>query len=115
MGQERVLYDVASAAAAFGDSAVARATGLTRAAVAGLRSGVEVKTRRSLSKIETGLRALSDASDRMAQKAQADEERLRLAVAKHHGVRAAARALGLDPSNLAKRLKERSPPVLPSG
>jgi hypothetical protein len=106
--QQRVFCDVASAAAAFGDAAVARATGLTRAAVAGLRNGAVIKTRTSLSKIETGLRALRDAADQAGQVEEVEIESLRFAVAEHKGVRAAARALGIDPSNLAKRLRVRT-------
>jgi hypothetical protein len=107
--QERVFGAVASAAAAFGDSAVARATGLTRAAVAGLRAGADVKTRRSLSKIETGLQALRGAATQLEQTRTAETERLRQAVRDHGTLRAAARMLEVDFSNLRKRLKTVTP------
>jgi len=103
--QQRIFSDVASAALAFGDSAVSRATGLTRAAVCRLRAGAHVNTQKSLSKIEAGLQALRGVAERSEREAKADIDRLRSAVATHKGVRAAGRALGIDPSNLAKRLK----------
>ena len=102
--QERAFSDVASAAAALGDSAVARATGLTRAAVAGLRLGSGIRTRKSLSQIETGLQALRAAVTELEQAQAVETERLRQVVRDHGTLRGAARLLGVDFSNLRKRL-----------
>jgi hypothetical protein len=103
--RSKAFAEVALAAANFGDAAVASATGLTRAAVASLRTNGLTASRTPLSRIETGVRALREAADSSAAEAYSEAGRLRAAVLKYGGIRAAARVLIVDPSNLSKRLK----------
>lgn len=109
--RRQVFGDVAEAARRVGDSAIARATGLPRAIVAKLRRGEDVKTLTPLARVETGLRALREAGDRLANEADLELEWLRGLVDEYGGFRPAARALGLDASNLAKRLRAHSGPT----
>jgi hypothetical protein len=85
----------------FGDSAVARATGLSRAAVSRVRQGHPLRRRRSAGALGRGLGLLDSAAD----EARARLERLETAIAEHGSLRAAARSLGMDPSNLSKALR----------
>jgi hypothetical protein len=102
-----IIQEVGQAAKAYGASAVSRATGLTRASVAKARMGRPVSTRRSIAKIRTRLAALKAATVGAAAEQTAEVERLRAAVREHGGVRPAARALALDPSNLLKMIARR--------
>jgi DNA invertase Pin-like site-specific DNA recombinase len=97
--------DLAAAAAKFGDAAVGRATGLPRSTVAKLKTGRADFIRSQPAGIRAGLRALQAMErEALSRQAQALED-YRSAIQKHGGLRAAANALGLDPSNLSKRLR----------
>ncbi len=104
--QERELYTaIRKAAAKHGVKPVADAIGLTRSAVSRLAVGENVHTKVPHYKIARGLDNLEQARGARTAKRERSLEELRAGVCEHGGVRAAARHLGIDHSNLAARLR----------
>jgi hypothetical protein len=101
-----VSKDLAEAAKAYGNSAVARATGLSRTGVAKARLGRPVSTRRTLAQVRAGIDALEVAASNAAEINEAACEHLRSAVREHGGVRRAGRAIGIDASNLCRKIRK---------
>jgi hypothetical protein len=85
----------------FGDSAVSRATGISRASVAKLRAGGVIPAHYNGQRVRIDLMQL----DQLRKRRASDAVALKAAVNALGGIRPAARALGLDPSNLSKRLR----------
>ena len=96
---------LAAASAKFGDAAVGRAIGLPRSAVAKLKSGKSQLARGQLLGIAGRLRALQAIEDEFNSRVSKVIEGYREAIRQHGGLRAAAYALSLDPSNLRRRLR----------
>jgi hypothetical protein len=101
-----LLAEIAGAANAFGDAAVARATALPRSAVARIRCGDPVTPKTPLTKIRSGLAAISAAIEVRLSDDAAEIERIRAIVRSEGSIRKAALMLGVDHSNLSKRLKD---------
>jgi hypothetical protein len=78
---------------------------LTRSAVAKLRAGQNVLTKVAHHRIGRGLQQLTRTRAREQSERRMMLTSYREAVEQEGGIRAAARALGIDPSNLAKALK----------
>lgn len=99
-----------AASAKFGDAAVGRAIGLPRSTVAKLRSGKGQFVGGQAPGISDRLRAMQAVEEEIIARESKVAEGYREAIRKHGGLRAAAHALGIDPSNLRRRLR-RSPGV----
>jgi hypothetical protein len=97
--------DLAKAAAKFGDAAVARAVGLSRSTVAKLRNGRAKFIRNQPPGIREGLRGLETMEQDIASREAAGLRGFQEAIERHGSLRAAASALGLDPSNLRRRMR----------
>lgn len=105
-----LVGSIAAAAKRHGQSAVARAIGASRNTVAKVAAGEMRDLRVPPARVRTGLAGLDRATH--AQQEADNSEVMAIISARdaHGGLRAAARALGRDPSNLARLLKRR--PVL---
>lgn len=99
---------VTEAAQSFGDAAVGRAIGLPRSTVAKLRADRLRWIRQQPPGIREGLKALQTMADEAAAREDATVAKFRDAIRRHGSLRAAARALGVDPSNMSKRLRRSS-------
>jgi hypothetical protein len=96
---------LAAASEKFGDAAVGRAIGLPRSTIAKLKSGKAHLVRGQSPGIAGRLRALQAIEDEFIARESKVIEGYRDAIRQHGGLRAAANALGLDPSNLSRRLR----------
>jgi hypothetical protein len=102
--------ELAAAAEKYGDAAVGRATGLPRSTVAKLKGGRARPFRMQSPGIKEGLKALRAMEEEANIREGAALERFRDAIKRHGSLRAAATALGLDPSNMSKRLRRQAEP-----
>lgn len=103
--RRQAFDELRSAIAAFGKSAVAAATGVSRGTLAKIERGEPPTTNVSPDRIIAGIRELNQGRSRKAREADMERARLRGLVLKHGGLRKAAKAIGVDPSNLSKRLR----------
>jgi len=90
---------------AFGAVAVAEATGVPRSALAKVARGWPATTRVPHYVIVANLKALWAKRQAEQGRRQDQLQQLRDVVEAEGGVRAAARKLGIDPSNLSKHLR----------
>ena len=97
--------DVAAASAKFGDAAVGRAIGLPRSTISKIKSGKVTMVGRRSSGISERLRAMQAIESEFISREGKVIEGYRAAMRRHGSLRAAASALGLDPSNLSRRLR----------
>jgi len=92
------------AVVAFGKASVAKATGVSRNTLAKIERGERAATNVDPARIMEALGRLTKYRS-LAKKAEdAELARLKMIVANEGGIRPAARSLGVDPSNLAKKL-----------
>lgn len=105
----RLYADIREAAKVHKQSAVARECGLARSVVAKLCRGEFVESKVRPGQVRSGILRLA----KIAAKKQADRERRRGEISRiieeEGGVRAAARKLGVDASNLSKKQREGLP------
>jgi hypothetical protein len=102
------LYqDVRNAAKIYGRAAVARETGIPRSAVVKICTGVFVQVRARPAAVRSGLWRLERISAKLRAEQVSERRELSRVIEREGGIRAAARALGVDASNLSKRLKAR--------
>lgn len=104
----QLAADLADAMRCHGAKAVADATQLSRSTIAKIAAGSSVRVKQCPARVRRQLAMLSAASATRRSDRDDAVNRLRAAVVEHGGIRAAARALSVDPSNLAKRLKRQS-------
>jgi hypothetical protein len=96
-----------AASAKFGDAAVGRAIGLPRSTGAKLKNGKAQVPRGQSPGISDRLKAMQAAEEEVMAREGKVVERHREALREHGRLRAAAHALGIDPSNLSRRLRRR--------
>jgi hypothetical protein len=89
-----------------GNSAVARATGISRGTLSKISRGGEARTNVAPARIIEALKQIGLLRSAALEAQEAERAQLIRLVATEGGVRPAARRLNLDPSNLAKKLKQ---------
>ena len=105
---EKAFNELRSAIAAFGKSKVAEATGISRATLAKIEHGIAATTALPLDRVLVSIRELN--KRRLYRDQQKDVARAHLQALRQQygGIRKAARAIGIDPSNFSKRLRGKS-------
>lgn len=94
-----------SAIAAFGPCAVADATGVSRSTLAKIERGQPATTNVPHDRIIAVIGELTRGRSQKLREADVERARLNALVLEFGGLRKAAKAIGVDPSNLSKRLR----------
>jgi transcriptional regulator with XRE-family HTH domain len=102
-GQAFVL--LRNAIAAFGLSNVATVTGISRATLSKIERGKAATTHVPLDPVITAIAELNRGRSVRERECDAERARFQALRLQYGGVRKAARAIGMDPSNFSKRLK----------
>ena len=108
-----IYTDIRMAVRVHGAKPVADATGLARSLVDRICGGSFVRTKVSHDRIQAGLQRLALDRSRRDRERKARIELWERKIEIEGGIRAAARELGVDPSNMAKeiaRFRNRRPP-----
>lgn len=100
-----LMAEIAAAAERHGQSAVAAAIGSSRSTVAKIAAGRNSVVRVAPARVRAGLAGLGRASATKQEAYGLEAVAILQAIEAHGGLRAAARALGKDPSNLARFLR----------
>ncbi len=105
-GQAFIL--LRNAIAAFGISNVSKATGVARGTLSKIEQGKPALTSVSLDHVIAAIDELNLGRSTRQRQADAERGRLQALVLQHGGIRRAAKAIGMDASNLSKFLRQRS-------
>ena len=103
---EQAFYLLRDAIAAFGKANVARVTGISRATLSKIERGKAATTPVPLDCVIAAIAELNRGRSLRERENDAERARLKALVLEYGGLRKLARAVGVDPSNLSKRLRQ---------